>query len=142
MKRFALVLCLALCAASPAAAEIYHMSALPLTVRENVAGGKGNLLVKYAFVRKDAPAENSIKEMGYMVLLPGDSIGVHQHDGTEDCYLIASGRGVFTDDDKTYDVSAGDMTVCRSGHKHGLANTGDVPLTFFAVLGSKGDTRK
>ncbi len=117
---------------------VYKLDELKSIKRNQVAGGKGDLTVKYAFTRDKAPAEFSTKEMGYMSLMPGDSVGVHEHNGTEDIYLIVSGKGTYTDENgKKFEVKAGDMTICRSGHSHGIENTSNEPLIFFAVLSAK-----
>ena len=41
----------------------------------------------------------AIKEIGWMTLQPGDSIGMHKHTNNEDVYVIISGEGLFTDSD-------------------------------------------
>ena len=98
----------------------------------------GDLIVKYAFVRDNAPKDYTTKEMGYMTLMPGDSVGLHRHEGNEDSYLIVSGTATYTDTDGSqYEVKEGDMTICRSGHSHAISNSGTTPLIFFAVLSGK-----
>lgn len=72
MKKLICAMTLAVLMATAAFSSVHPMEELPLTVREKVAEGQGNLLVKYAFVRGDAPKDEVIKEMGYIVLLPGD----------------------------------------------------------------------
>lgn len=117
---------------------VYSLEELAVTNRNQVAGGNGDLIVKYAFVRDNAPADFTTKEMGYMTLMPGDSVGLHKHEGNEDSYLIVSGVGTYTDEDGSqYEIKAGDMTICRSGHSHALSNSGQSPLIFFAVLSGK-----
>lgn len=121
----------------PAQAEVYKLSDLPLSKNQS-AGGKGELLSKFAFSRENALPSQAVKEMKYLVLLPGDSIGVHEHKDNEDCYLICSGAGIYIETDGSkHPVAAGDMTICRAGESHGLINTGELPLVFFAVLGAR-----
>lgn len=117
---------------------VYSLADLPVTNRNKVAGGNGDLIVKYAFVRDNAPKDYTTKEMGYMTLMPGDSVGLHRHEGNEDSYLIVSGTATYTDTDGSqYEVKEGDMTICRSGHSHAISNSGTTPLIFFAVLSGK-----
>lgn len=117
---------------------VYSLDDLVITNRNQVAGGNGDLVVKYAFVRDNAPKDFTTKEMGYMTLMPSDSVGLHKHEGNEDSYLIVSGVGTYTDEDGSqYEVKAGDMTICRSGHSHALSNSSQSPLIFFAVLSGK-----
>ena len=78
---------------------VYSLDDLVITNINQVAGGNGDLVVKYAFVRDNAPKDFTTKEMGYMTLMPGDSVGLHKHEGNEDSYLIVSGVGTYTDED-------------------------------------------
>lgn len=66
-----------------------------------------------------------------MTLQPSASIGFHRHEHNEDTYIIVSGIGLFTDSDgKSYQVTAGDVTIARKGQSHALANIGKEPLVF------------
>ena len=103
--------------------------------KENVAGGKGTLYGRFAFVRDNARDEDAIKEIGFMTLKPGAYIGLHKHTDNEDAYLILSGKGIFTDGNgNAYVVQAGDMTIARPGQAHGLANLYDEDLVFLDII--------
>ncbi len=106
--------------------------------RENVAGGKGTLFGKYSLTRHDAPEGYAIKEIGWMTLQPGASIGMHKHENNEDAYIIISGEGMFSDSEgKETKVKAGDITIARKGQSHALANIGNEPLIFLDIIGQK-----
>lgn len=116
-------------------AEIYTKDKLVTFDRNDVAGGKGVLYGKFAFKRDQATKDQAIKEIGWMTLQPGDSIGFHKHETNEDAYIIISGTGTFTDSDgKQHEVKAGDVTIARKGDSHALANTGKEPLVFLDVI--------
>lgn len=118
--------------------QLYKKEDLKSWNRENVAGGKGSLLGMYSFTRNDATADMVIKEIGWMTLNPGDSIGMHKHENNEDAYIIISGEGVFTDSNgKESPVKAGDITIARAGDSHALKNTGSEPLIFLDVIGQR-----
>ena len=103
--------------------------------REKVGGGKGTLFGKFSFTRNEAAPDHAIKEIGWMTLQPGDSIGMHKHENNEDAYIIVSGEGTFTDSDgKKTVVKAGDITLARKGQSHALENTGKEPLVFLDVI--------
>lgn len=103
--------------------------------KENVAGGKGTLYGRFAFIRDNARDEDAIKEIGFMTLKPGAYIGLHKHNDNEDAYLILSGKGIFTDGNgNAYVVQAGDMTIARPGQAHGLANLFDEDLVFLDII--------
>lgn len=77
----------------------------------------------------------AIKEISWLTLKPGDSIGYHKHTTNEDTYIIISGRGTFKDKDgKDVPVKAGDVTIVRKNESHGLVNTGTEPLVFVDVI--------
>ena len=111
-------------------ADVYTKEELVSISKDGAAGGKGTLHGKFAFRR-----EAAIKEIGWMTLQPGDSIGFHQHKNNEDTYIIVSGTGTFMNaDGQSYPVKAGDVTIARKGQSHGLANTGKEPLVFIDVI--------
>lgn len=116
-------------------ADVYSKEQLVTQNRDAVAGGKGTLYGQFAFKRDAALKNQAIKEIGWMTLQPGDSIGLHRHETTEDSYIIISGTGTFTDTDgKHYIVKAGDVTIARKGQIHALANTSNEPLVFIDVI--------
>lgn len=118
-----------------ASADVYVESGFIGVNRTAAAGGKGTLQGQFAFRREAAQKNEAIKEIGWMTLQPGDSIGFHQHKNNEDAYIIVSGVGTFTDSDgQSHQVKAGDVTIARKGQSHGLANTGKEPLVFIDVI--------
>ena len=73
---------------------------------------------------------------GRTCLEPGASIGEHPHPDSDELYLIVSGQGLGSVDGTTFPVGPGDLFLTKAGHSHGLSNTSDTPLVFFAVLTS------
>ena len=93
---------------------------------------------KYSFTRHDNTDGLAIKEIGWMTLQPGASIGMHTHKDNEDVYVIVTGEGTFTDSDgKKTVVRDGDITIARPGDSHALAKTGKTPLIFLNFIGKK-----
>jgi len=117
------------------AEQLFTKDSLKTWDREKLAGGEGTLYGKFSFTRNDAKKDEAIKEIGWMTLLPGASVGPHRHEVNEDAYVIISGEGVFTDSDgKESVVRAGDITIARKGQSHALKNTGTEPLIFLDVV--------
>ena len=139
MKKVFLFALSALLFASPAVAQqVYTKDSLKTWDREKTAGGEGTLYGKYSFTRHDNTDGLAIKEIGWMTLQPGASIGMHTHKDNEDVYVIVSGEGTFTDSDgKKTVVRDGDITIARPGDSHALANTGKAPLIFLNFIGKK-----
>lgn len=103
--------------------QVYQRERLITLNKQNVADGNGTLYGKFSFTRDTAVPEQAIKEIGWMTLYRGDSVGLHPHSINEDAYIIVSGEGIFTDGSGTDTVvRAGDITIARPGQKHGLRN--------------------
>ncbi|MDR0816806.1 MAG: cupin domain-containing protein [Desulfovibrio sp.] len=125
--------------AGPALADqLYVKLDLKIWDREKVGDGEGTLYGKFSFTRNDAKQDDAIKEIGWMTLQPGASIGMHKHEDNEDAYIIVTGKGVFTDSNgKETPVKAGDITIARKGESHALKNTGKRPLKFLDVVAAQ-----
>ncbi|MEN5181085.1 cupin domain-containing protein [Comamonas sp. 4034] len=115
--------------------EVYAKESMIKAQKEKAGGGQGVLVGEYAFTRDKAKKDEAIKEISWLSLKPGDSIGYHPHTTNEDTYIIVSGTGVFKDKDgKDVPVKAGDVTIVRKGESHGLTATGTEPLVFIDVI--------
>lgn len=124
-----------LATASIAHAEVYPKESLIKANKQDAGGGKGTLTGEYAFTRDMPKKDEAIKEISWLTLKPGDSIGYHKHTTNEDTYIIISGTGIFKDKDgKDVPVKAGDVTIVRKGESHGLTATGTEPLVFVDVI--------
>ena len=137
MKNLPWILVAAAAAAScgVARADVFPKETLIKGERKEVAGGHGSLYADYAFTRDRALKDQAIKEVSWLRLNPGDSVGYHQHVTNEDVYVIVSGEGVFKDKDgKDKPVKAGDIMIVRKGESHGIANSGKEPLIFVDVI--------
>ena len=125
----------ALLSMTAARADVFPKESQLKADRVKAAGGIGTLAGTYAFTRDKATKDQAIKEISWLTLQPGDSIGYHPHVTNEDTYVIVSGTGTFKDKDgKDYPVKPGDVTIVRKGESHGIANTGSVPLVFVDVI--------
>ncbi|MBO4313355.1 MAG: cupin domain-containing protein [Desulfovibrio sp.] len=137
---FLVALCSLLFGGSAIAGEpqLYPKDQLKTWNRDHVAKGEGTLFGQFAYTRNDATKDMVIKEIGWMTLKPGDSIGMHKHENNEDSYIIVSGEGVFTDSaGKETPVKAGDVTIARPGDAHALKNTGKEPLVFLDIIAQR-----
>ena len=115
--------------------QVFKKEELITLDKENVAGGKGTLKGKFAFTSDMATQDEAIKEIGWMTINKGESVGVHPHKNNEDTYIIISGEGIFTDGSgKETVVKAGDVTIARPNQSHGLRNEKDEPLVFLDII--------
>ena len=67
-------------------------------------------------------------------LIPGASLGVHTHETESETIYYLSGTGEMYYDGAVEEARPGLCHHCPKGHTHGLKNTGDEDLVFFAVL--------
>ena len=67
------------------------------------------------------------------ILPAGVSIGEHRHEGSEEVYFVVEGHGTLMMDQQTYPVGPGDVSLVKSGHSHGIVNTGKTDLRLIVV---------
>lgn len=99
-------------------------------------GGEGNVHGRDFLYHPGTPGITLVHDI---VLEPGVSVGLHEHVGDEEAYIILSGRGRYTRDDEQLEVTAGDVCLVRHGQKHSLANTGAVKMRVIVVCANMGD---
>lgn len=99
---------------------------------KNFKGGTGTMLLT-PVLGSDILVDKC-RIYGKAVLKKGCSVGVHTHHGDGESFYVLSGRGMFTDDDKTYEIKAGDSVFCPDGHAHGLVNPYEEDLVFMALI--------
>ena len=101
-----------------------------ISIREYMRGGKKH--VKLAALSNQLP-ENA-RLFSVLTLIPGASIGYHEHEGETEMFYFLEGCGRVRDDDKYFDVNSGDSMATFSGHGHAVENTGDCDLVILAVI--------
>ena len=107
---------------------------MPIIEQNTVAveKGKGQIFITHLLTPKEMLDKCA---MFASVKIPvGASLDVHQHVGNNETYHIISGKGLYTDNGKTYEVKAGDTTFCADGDTHGIENIGDEDLIFIALI--------
>ena len=92
----------------------------------NFKGGEG------AFTPKMVTDELNKIMLGK--LEKGCSIGLHTHDTSSEIIFFLSGEGKVIHNGKEELVAPGLCHYCKMGDEHTLINTGDEPLTFYAVV--------
>ena len=102
------------------------MSELRVERKENMAGGKGHVIIKH--ILEDKELNGKCKMYAEVTLEPGCSLGYHEHHNESETYYILRGEGNYDDNGRIRPVKAGDMTFTPDGMGHGLTNTGDTDL--------------
>jgi quercetin dioxygenase-like cupin family protein len=72
--------------------------------------------------------------IGLNCLEPGQTQGVHAHDGADKFYFVLEGRGRFTVGDEEREADAGSLVVAPSGIPHGVSNDEPVRLSLLVTI--------
>lgn len=79
--------------------------------------------------------DSSAKVVARLILRPGDSIGKHRHVGEEEIITVLSGTARYIDQEEEVILTAGDVSVCRTGEIHAIANASETEnLELFALV--------
>ncbi len=101
-------------------------------VIEKRFGGKGHLISDSILTANET--SGGCRMYSEITLEPGCSLGVHPHNGETETYFILSGKGLYNDNGKEYEVTSGDVLFCGDGESHALENIGDTDLKFVALI--------
>ncbi len=93
--------------------------------------GKGELLL-HALINP-GDSDHSLLFMHDDILPQGVSIGEHRHEGSEEVYFIVEGHGTLMMDRQSHPVGPGDVSLVKSGHSHGIVNTGETAMRLIVV---------
>jgi uncharacterized RmlC-like cupin family protein len=93
--------------------------------------GSGELLCRLVLSGEDC--ESGLRFMHDDLLEPGAIIGEHLHEGDEEVYFVVEGHGTMIVDGEEHPIGPGDVSVCRSGHSHGIRNSEDGTMRLIVV---------
>ena len=69
-----------------------------------------------------------------ITLKPGESIGLHRHEGEWEAFYGISGRGIVTIDSRDEELSEGVLSFTPSGSEHTIRCEGEEPLVMMALI--------
>lgn len=84
----------------------------------------------------NGPIPGELFCQGYVVIYPGGSIPMHEHE-TVESYFIIKGKGEMTVDGETQQLVEGDCVFVDKTLDHGLKNTSDADLHLMFVYAPK-----
>ena len=70
-----------------------------------------------------------------VTVFPGASIPVHAHEGEFEIFYVASGEGIYWDNEQAVRVHSGDVMYCANGDRHGLDNDAEANVELIAFIG-------
>ena len=113
---------------------IKHLEDLRKDTIFGFRGGKGEMqMTHFLEVEKDE-FNGKGRLFAKNTLKPGTSIGLHEHVGDSETYVILSGEGLVNDNGDQKLVKSGDVIITRNGEKHSIENTGSFDLEILALI--------
>lgn len=103
---------------------------VPLDEGESYHGGSGYFSRCTYF---DDIKESSFNYARDITISSGTEIGIHKHEKDEEIFFFISGYGTVTVADEEQEVQPGTLVLTPPGLSHGVKNTGEADLRFFAV---------
>ena len=76
---------------------------------EHMRGGLGTVTVKHMLKPDEMLGKGRL--FAELTIPPGASVGLHRHEGDVEAYYILQGKGRYQNDDESFDVTAGDLTL-------------------------------
>jgi mannose-6-phosphate isomerase-like protein (cupin superfamily) len=101
-------------------------------VRPNMRGGTGEVTVQHLFA--SAEFGGKVRLCARLTLPPGASIGMHQHVGEDEVYLVTRGSGVLSEEGGETRVAAGTAILTGQGASHAVRNDTGESLEILAFI--------
>lgn len=101
-------------------------------IRKNMREGEGSVAIKHHLKKDEINAPCRL--CAQLTLLPGSSIGLHEHAQEDEIFIIQKGSGIVDDDGQEAKVTAGDVILTGRGAKHAIKNIGDSDLVITALI--------
>ena len=101
-------------------------------IKEQMRGGKGSVELTHAFTREDMHGKARL--CAKIMLNPGCSIGLHNHENEDEIFYIMKGKALVDDNGEKQEVHPGDAIITGGGDYHSIENAGDEPTELLAVI--------
>lgn len=100
---------------------------------DNAMGGEGHVCFHDWLLPEEAPGHGRV--FSKVVIPQGSSIGMHTHQGEFEAFTVIAGQGQYYDGDAApVAINVGDMTLCKNGEKHSVANVCEEDLVLMALI--------
>jgi len=103
-----------------------------ITIKEALFNAPGKAIQKHIVNKEEM--YNHARLCANMTLKKNCGVGYHEHHGEKEIYVILKGKAVYTEDDQTYEMNVGDVSICESGHGHAILNKEDEDLEVLAII--------
>lgn len=100
--------------------------------KENVRLGKGKVIFEKIVKQEDLRGKGKL--FSKITILPGSSIGMHDHTDDFEVYYILKGKAKVFDNGEYVELNEGDVVYTADGQKHNIENIGEDNLEFIALV--------
>lgn len=107
-------------------------SSFEKSTKENMRGGDGVVKFNGIVCGENLPPHSRL--ISEIILEPGCSIGVHEHESECELFYILEGVATVTDNGEEYELGVGEAHMCYSKDSHGIRNDTKELVRFLAVI--------
>ncbi|HRZ86851.1 MAG TPA: cupin domain-containing protein [bacterium] len=100
--------------------------------RKNMRGAPGEVKIRHYF--GGGELNFPCRLCAELTIPPGAGIGLHEHIGEDEIFIVQRGSGVVTDSGRESAVAPGDAIVTGKGGSHAVMNTGAEDLVMTAII--------
>ena len=100
--------------------------------REKMRGGSGKVTIRHLFSAEEIRAKTRL--CATLIIPPQSGIGLHQHSGEDELFVILAGSGLLDDGTSKTTVTAGDAILTGNDESHSIFNNGSTDLEILAVI--------
>jgi mannose-6-phosphate isomerase-like protein (cupin superfamily) len=111
---------------------IKRSSEIPGKVLDKFKDGNGSVTMYHFLTEQEAHGTGRL--FAKTTIEPGNSIGMHTHEGDMEVYYILKGKALVFDNGENITLEAGDCHVCPDGQSHSIQNAGNDTLEYIAVI--------
>ena len=101
-------------------------------VLTNFRDGIGDITMFHFLTEQEARGTGRL--FAKIVIEPGNSIGLHKHEGDMEAYYILKGKALLSDNGNEVILGPGDCNVCHDGQSHSIKNIGEETLEYMAMV--------
>ena len=100
------------------------------TITENMRGGNGPVSIMPLFQEKIP----HVRLLAVITLIPGASIGAHQHIDECEVFYALEGEATVVDGGNVFTLQPGDAHLCVDGGTHSLENHSEKTVRVLAAI--------
>ena len=112
---------------------IKHDGTYHTETRARMKDGSGEVTLQHYFNKEEYGGQH-IRVCAKLIIPPGASIGLHEHVGEDEVYIVVKGRGKVIDDGQVAEISVGDSVLTGRGKAHAVECLGNETLEIIALV--------